>query len=263
MSLSVKSLPGAPDRICLKAIPREFGRHVLRPWAQIVGAGLLVLMVTLTICYPFPLRLADIPKKSSKAFTAVVIVGHENGRVRGYEVTDTSRDFFNIRESQAEGAVLKQLRKYDLANSRLFAVGYWLLLILTVAVRWFGGLMSRLFPDRIEVVRYDEMDSMAEFKRYMANRLEAMRPSPRTVEQVNMPRGDRWYRRPYWNEIAMTCTLVVTLGFGLGFWRYLNPDIEKGSVNMKAAAKGVGNLKVKSYPDGSQRGGPSDWAPPR
>lgn len=240
---------------------REFGRNFLRPWAHIASTGLLALMIALTICYPFPLRMSDIPKKSAKAFSAVVITNHEGGFVQGWRITDSARETFRVPEGKADAAILKQLRKFDLANSRAFRTLYWVLLALMISLRFASAWLTRLFPDRPEMQPYVPESSMAEYKRYMANRFEALLPPPRKAEEADRPRGDRWYRRPYWHEVAMGCVMLLVFGFSFGFWRYLNPDVDRAGINMKAAAKNVGSMKLKTYPDGDRRSLPAQLPP--
>lgn len=202
----------------------ETGRNLIRPMLSIARAGFGVLVLAMALSYPFPLTLDGIPKNPSTSFNAVVVTGHRGGWVEGVRYSSGYKTTFHTRDTSVDSAVKAQMRRYDLARSKWYAVCFWTTLFIWLVL---GPLCRRAnvrWPDRPEAHMSTPPDSMTEYNRYLGSRRVALlhRRGYLAGGPENYPLTRRLLRW-YWDEAAMAGVVALCLLAGVSLFLYTHP----------------------------------------
>lgn len=213
-----------------------FGRDYLRHLTQIIYIAFIGAIVIMSVFYPFPLTLKDVPKDSSKSFHGVVVLRHSGGIAIGQIFSGGAGEEFRLKDSQLYGEVLGAVRRYDLSRSKAFTLSYKLSWAALVLFYYLSQWARRRFPEAPKSYNKYE-DTLSEYKRNFANQKDALKGrfhyNPRWAGTDG---GDRFYLHFYWNEVAIGLVIAVSVAAALGINGYLNPSHGKKDYQIKKIA---------------------------
>lgn len=181
----------------------------------------------------------------------VFVLGHEDGRVSGFvrrwlynrnpprgagtpSVLKSNEVTFNLPDRQLPGAILGEMRRFDISRSRPFRLAYAACLVGALVLIMLYPYLTPLW--RVTRAKEAPRDSsLVEFQRYLLSAMTVAKLKRRAANASTESRrwhGDGWHKhRITWQEVALTLLTISQVSIAVGWYHFINPPNGKAEMH--------------------------------
>jgi hypothetical protein len=152
-----------------------------------------------------------------------VIRNHQNGIVEGVlvDMFGTTQMAFTLHDDLLPPTVQSQLHSYDLGHSFYTKRTY---ICLAVMLFIIGSLNTVISLRQKRPPESKKADAVGEFKLVHALKIESIRLKRNKWTDSRNGQGDRWHKKPYAEEVALSIVILASLAGGIAWGTYANPE---------------------------------------